>query len=262
MKGKGVKRLDPNQAPRMLYNAPLHQTMGQCCFCCTNKSVAGRSYIWVMENQLQTNFAVAGGKWCCCLGGCGCGKAGDNVHVQYYDDIDALMPLTCCQKTCQCRSDDVEPTAEWFDDSCLICSCSCPSCRQCWANCCPCFCTLGEAIFIVPYESMPCPCCCCSNRVSSCGCPFCAEIGQYAPFCGEMCACWEGNCCGCCGAMTGAPKMKIPLLPGGLKDQQTAKEAACKINAATREYFSEQTGALARVVGAHTAFGGAGSDLS
>jgi hypothetical protein len=38
--------------------------------------------------------------------------------------------------------------------------------------------------------------------------------------------------------MTGAPKMKIPLLTGGLKDPQTAKEVACKINAATREYFS------------------------
>jgi hypothetical protein len=170
MKGKGVKRLDPNQAPRMLYNAPLHQTMGQCCFCCTNKSVAGRSYIWVMENQLQTNLAVS-------LGACGRGKAGDNVHVQYYDDIDALMPLTSCQKMCQCRSDDVEPTAEWFDESSLICCCSCPSCSSCWFGiCCPCWCASGEAIFIVPYESMPCPCCCCSNRTSSCGCPFCSEI--------------------------------------------------------------------------------------
>jgi len=31
--------------------------------------------------------------------------------------------------------------------------------------------------------------------------------------------------------------MKLQFLPGGLKDEQTAKETACKINAALKQYF-------------------------
>merc|ERR1712159_499811 len=259
--GKGIKRMDKDAAPKLLYNAPLHTTTGQVCFCCENKSVTGRSYIWVMENRLEMNLAVVGGAFCCC----GCeeclGPARDNIHVRYWDDIDDLMPNPCACLKCQSALDE-QPSVEWVDDSTLCCCMKCMSLRALVANCAPCVCSSGETLYIVPYETMPCPCCCCSNRVSQIGIPCASQMGSCIlcctavnPICwmahvftggftaccmvctAELCSSMEGNCCECCGPTTGAPKMKLQFLPGGLKDEQTAKETACKINQATKEYF-------------------------
>lgn len=174
--------------------------------------------------------------------------------------IPDLMPAACSALKCQTES--TQPSVEWFDDSTLCCFTSCMSCRACVANCAPCCCSQGETLYIVPYEDMPFPCCCFSNRVSTCGFPCAGTIGSCClclcrdnpvgwccsavtcglSFCGvtccaEMCAACDGNCCECCGQPTGAPKMKLQFLPGGLKDEQTAKETACKINAALKQYF-------------------------
>ena len=223
-----------------------------CCGMLTNPGVAERSYLWIMENRMEANYAIPNG----------CTYAQDKISVDYFDAIPALLPLTFCQKVIQCRSDGDTPSVEWFDDSTLVCFMPCPSCRAIGSCCCPICCKSGEALFVVPYEIFPVPCCCCSNRTSSCGCPCastCSSLqlvcclfnpagviltvmsfGIWASCClacGEGIGAMDGNCLGCCGATTGSPKFKIDFLPGGLKDPQTAKEAACKINAVTGVYF-------------------------
>jgi hypothetical protein len=68
-------------------------------------------------------------------------------------------------------------------------------------------------------------------------------FGVYAIFitscCIIPCAALDGNCFGCCGQTTGAPKHKTLWLEGGLKDEITAKETASKVNAVIKEYFSD-----------------------
>ena len=73
--GKGIERMEYDAAPKLLYNAPLHPSIGKCCCgMITNPQVSGRSYIWVMENRLETNIAT----------GCHpmCGPAEDAVEVK------------------------------------------------------------------------------------------------------------------------------------------------------------------------------------
>jgi len=272
--GKGIARMEYDAAPKLLYNAPLHTSIGQCCCgMITNPQVSGRSYIWVMENRLETNMAT----------GCHpmCGPAEDAVEVKYWDEPSlGLLPMSCVQKCLSCRADDPRPAIEWFNDGCLCCCIPCMSTRQCIACCCPGCCSGGEALYQVPYEQFPCPCCCCSNRVSGCGCPLAAECSQAIACCsftpifgwccgipvcnpcflvtavlsgitqggylaGLMacciipCAALDGNMFGCCGQPTGAPKQKSLWLKGGLKDEQTGKEMAAKVNAVITEYFKD-----------------------
>lgn len=209
-----------------------------------------------------------------------CGPAQDSIEVKYWDEPSlGLLPMTWCQRCIGCRTEEVRPSIEWFNDGCLCCFMPCPSIRQCIAQCCPGCCSAGEALFQVPYENFPCPCCCCSNRVSTCGCPLASEFSSccaycsFQPSCGSCfgvplcnpmavltavlsaltmggyaaliascciipCAALDGNCCGCCGQPTGAPKQKTLWLKGGIKDEQSAKEMASKINAVIGEYFS------------------------
>jgi len=73
--GKGIARMEYDAAPKLLYNAPIHTSVGQCCCgMITNPQVSGRSYIWVMENRLETNMAT----------GCHpmCGPAEDAIEVK------------------------------------------------------------------------------------------------------------------------------------------------------------------------------------
>ena len=76
----------------------------------------------------------------------------------------------------------------------------------------------------------------------SAGAAFVTNGGYYAGItacCIIPCAAFEGNMCGCCGQPTGAPKHRSLWLKGGLKDEQTGKEMAAKVNAVITEYFKD-----------------------
>lgn len=109
---------------------------------------------------------------------CGCCSTYDVTNVSYFDNppyapVCRLAPFPCC---CICTSE--QPKVEVMDYSCLCC----------FANIDPCCC--GKQVVIMPFEKFPFPCCFMTNRVGCCD-----------------------NCCGCCGQMTGNPKIFSAFIP-------------------------------------------------
>jgi len=201
------QRIDMTQAPKLLYAIPVNDKVGMIYCCCSDDGVKERYYSWVMENRIETNRP-----WnSCCPGPMNCCRydsISDLVTVKYYDKSPVKPNKGCCGLCCE-----EAPVIEYVDDSYLCCCMECPSSRKILANCFPCCCDHGEALYVVPYETV---CGCCSNRNGSCS-----------------------NCCGCCGPKTGTPKV-ARLLMAGIKDAKAAKMAQYKLFGAIKNFGERQ----------------------
>jgi hypothetical protein len=153
-------------------------------FCCACFSIYDkkRSYLYLRENSLETNIA--------CAPCCGLCETFDNVSVKYFDRAPyakncKLGPFPCCFLfSCD------QPKLEVVDMGCMCC----------FVKMDPCCC--GKSVVMMPFEKMPIPWCCCSNRVGCCD-----------------------NCGGLCGPVTGNPKIFSAFIPQP-KDAQGFVNAA------------------------------------
>ena len=155
-----------------------------------------RAYIYSRDNnslELNDTNSMKSCCHCCCT-------VHDNVSVHYYD----RSPLS---KECNCSPCSAwlccmpfycsEPKLEPLDEGCLIC-CVLVSCENLGCG--------GKKVVLMPFENLPPPCCCLTNRVGCCG-----------------------NCCGCCGPPTGNP-----VYYSGFSPQPKNVEAFCQTVAAVR----------------------------
>ena len=131
-----------------------------------------RSYLYVRDNH-SIEFNDANGIKNCCT--CCCFSQADDVGVEYSDRAPYAKhckpsPFPCC-----CFLNCAQPKLEVID---LGFMCCCIKCNTC------CCCCESKRVVIMPFETFPFPCCCCSNRVNRCD-----------------------NWCGCCGPVTGNPKV-------------------------------------------------------
>ena len=131
-----------------------------------------RSYLYVRDNHSIEHNDANGIKNCCT---CCCFSQADDVWVTYSDRAPYAKhckpsPFPCC-----CFLNCAQPKLEVID---LGFMCCCIKCNTC------CCCCESKRVVIMPFEKFPFPCCCCSNRVSRCD-----------------------NWCGCCGPVTGNPKI-------------------------------------------------------
>ena len=131
-----------------------------------------RSYLYVRDNH-SIEFNDANGIKNCCT--CCCFSQADDVGVKYSDRAPYAKhckpsPFPCC-----CFLNCAQPKLEVID---LGFMCCCIKCNTC------CCCCESKRVVIMPFETFPFPCCCCSNRVNRCD-----------------------NWCGCCGPVTGNPKV-------------------------------------------------------
>jgi len=130
-----------------------------------------RSYLYVRENSLETNLATT----CICCGD----WTDDTTRVLYYDRAPftpstircCLVPCPCCGKT--------DPKLEVSETGCWCC------CQR--IVCC-------DRVVVMPYETFPFPCCCCSNRTAH-----------------NCFNCWA--CCKLSGGLAGSPKKADSFLP-------------------------------------------------
>ena len=152
--------------------------------CCSEYDLS-RSYLYVRENSIEFNYAL---NYCFFIDlpllSC------DNIKVQYFDRnpytkgcqiVHMKLPLQylCCPfipgiPLCTWQ----EPKLEVFDPA-IMC------CNKKLDYCCP------KQVVFMPFETMPFPCCCCSNRYecSSCygvcgpiaGSPIIYVIPKYFP---------------------------------------------------------------------------------
>lgn len=103
----------------------------------------------------------------------------DFIDVTYFDRPPfAKQCRTGPCPFCCCLFTCDQPKVELVDNSCLCF----------FQQVDPCCC--GKQVVLMPFETFPIPCCCCVNRVG-----------------------WCDNCCGCCGPITGNPKIFSPFRP-------------------------------------------------
>ena len=133
-----------------------------------------RSYIYIRSNSSlelnDTNGIKAFGTMC--------SDIQDNISVEYYDRAPhkegcKLAPFPCC---CMYYTD--VPKVEVLDNGYMCCFVKIDPCG------------LGKQAVVMPFEHVPPPFCCYSNRTSRCD------------NCGEM-----------CGPPTGNPKIHFPFSP-------------------------------------------------
>jgi hypothetical protein len=130
-----------------------------------------RSYLYLRENSLESNVALAP-----CWGLCSA-SAADWVTVNYFDRPPYSKeckpgPFPFC---CFCTAE--QPKLEIYEPGCMICCMKVNPCGD-------------KKLVLMPFENLPIPCCCCSNRVTGCD-----------------------NCFGLCGGITGNPKVAYAFFP-------------------------------------------------
>jgi hypothetical protein len=123
--------------------------IGDCCariFCCGYAFSSERSYIYVRENSIETNFGLEG----CCFTETCCTPI-DNSNVQYFDQPPfVLYPCCGCNKG--------EPQFSVLEPGCMCCCVKCSAENGC--GCC-----FGEKLAtITPFDTY---CCCCSNYATN-----------------------------------------------------------------------------------------------
>jgi hypothetical protein len=149
-----------------------------CCesFClklrCSDDAHA-RSYLYIRNNQsIEINDANASVCCSCCFPGC----RQDNASVFYFDRAPFSKNCRPAPFPCCCFCGVHEPKLEVVDRGCLCCCVHVDPCCK------------GKEVVLMPFEYLACPCCCLRNRVDCCN-----------------------NCCGCCGPITGNPRIYTPL---------------------------------------------------
>jgi hypothetical protein len=131
-----------------------------------------RSYLYVRENSLETNSATS----CVCCADWVC----EDTNVMYFDRPPFKPSPVYCGLPC------FGMTAPKLDVKQTGCWCCCQRIVCC------------EEMVIMPFENMPCPCCCCPNRTPQAG----------------LCNCWL-----CCkgvlapAGLEGVPKVTQPFQP-------------------------------------------------
>jgi hypothetical protein len=138
------------------------------CYCCSSFN-RERSYLYLRENSLESNVTFN----CCC----GCCLTPDWIGVTYFDSDPyvercKMAPIPFC---CMCYTE--QPKLEIFEPGCMLCCMRVNLCGE-------------KEMILMPFEKMPFPCCCCSNRVTCCD-----------------------NYGGLCGPITGNPKVYYPFFP-------------------------------------------------
>lgn len=135
--------------------------------CCSSFNKE-RSYLYLRENSLEYNvsFNVF----------CGCCLSPDFTYVQYFDRAPYAEECTMGPPPFCCCSVNT-PKLEVIEPGCMICFQRVNLCGD-------------QQMILMPFESMPVPCCCLSNRVTTCD-----------------------NNCGCCGPITGNPKAYYGFFP-------------------------------------------------
>lgn len=173
-------KANPN-AIQIIYDAELKglsmcdQCYNCCCLCMMYDQ--SRSYLYLRENSIESNIVYKYLCPCCICGGLMCCKRqGDNVQVDYFDQ--PPYKPSCCWYCCGMTN----PKLEVVEEGCLCC-------------CIPINC--GSKVVVMPFERLPFPCCCCSNRTGLCD-----------------------NCCGCCGQFTGTPKYYHSFMPQPKSSQE------------------------------------------
>ena len=133
-----------------------------------------RQYLYVRDNSSieknDTNVITS-----CCT--CCCGVR-DNVSVMYNDRAPygprcRLSPLPLC-----CLLHSGQPQFEVLQRGCMCCCVKLDCCCR------------GKHVVVSPFEHLPFPCCCCTNRVSYCD-----------------------NCCGTCGPISGNSRVFTVFRP-------------------------------------------------
>ena len=133
-----------------------------------------RQYLYVRDNSSieknDTNVITS-----CCT--CCCGIR-DNVSVMYNDRAPygprcRLSPLPLC-----CLLHSGQPQFEVLQRGCMCCCVKLDCCCR------------GKHVVVSPFEHLPFPCCCCTNRVGYCD-----------------------NCCGTCGPISGNSRVFTVFRP-------------------------------------------------
>jgi hypothetical protein len=141
---------DPRQI-QMIMNAevkPLNccGRCQACLFCCSTFDLE-RSYLYVRENSIESNFAISP---CCGM----CGIEWDHIAVTYFDRPPYAVCCAdgCCENCCAGRQE-----VRIVDSGCMCCCMKC--CSEEWVS--------------VATPKVPFPCCCIPNEVNflmnSCG---------------------------------------------------------------------------------------------
>lgn len=159
----------------ILYDAEIRD-VGMCeklaLLCTCRVFQKERSYLYVRENSLETNDATA----CMCCPDWIC----ENTNVLYFD----RPPFKPSPHYPGC------PCFGYTDPKLDVKQTGCWCCMQRIVCC--------EELVVMPYEMLPCPCCCCSNRTPQPG----------------LCNCWL-NCKGVCApaGLEGVPKVTRGFRP-------------------------------------------------
>lgn len=151
---------DPRQI-KMIMNAEV-KPLNCCgkisaCLCCCSSFDLERSYLYVRENSIESNFALSP----CC--GC-CGIEWDHIRVTYFDRPPYAVCCAdqCCENCCAGRQE-----VRIVDSGCMLCCMKC--CSEEWVS--------------VATPKVPFPCCCVPN-----------EVNALMNLCG-LCGCVSGNPC-------------------------------------------------------------------
>eukprot|EP01031_Cornospumella_fuschlensis_P037253 gene37253-45223_t len=170
---KGATARAKKESITIVYDAEL-KDLSLCtrimlaCSCCAVFDLQ-RSYLYLRENSLESNVSIAP-----CCGSC---EVPDIVSVHYFDRPPYSETCKCAPVPFCCLPHCAQPKLEVIKPGCLVCCIPVNLCGD-------------SQVVLMPFETFPFPCCCCTNRVGACD-----------------------NCFGCCGGITGNPKVYSAFFP-------------------------------------------------